>query len=96
MDKFNETMDRLGDKAMTIVEKYFDGKSPGGDLVNAALTIIGKDVVVRQQRRLDKHITRSQNIRIAQFVLDDPEVRREYMKKMHPDLAPFLKAPKKK
>ena len=87
---FSERMGVLGDKAVSIIEKYFDGKTKGSDQVSAALNVLSKAIQVRHQERLSKQIDRSQNLRTAQFILDDPESRRAYIAAQHPEIRQFL------
>jgi hypothetical protein len=78
----------LGEKAVTIMEEYFDGKRTGTDKVKEASSVLREAVKVRNRDKMDQQVTRSQAISLAKII--PKETRDKFLGMMIPEVKPFL------
>jgi DNA-directed RNA polymerase alpha subunit len=94
MEDFREHILNLSEKAVRIMDEYFDGKRAGTEKVQEASAMIREGVKISNRDQVDAQVKRSQALKLISFV--PAERRDEYISITNPDVKPFLLARPKK
>ena len=92
-EEFRDSIKSLGDKAIVIMQKYFEGK-PGGNtqMARIASKTIGQAIKIEHMDQIKGQNEISSAIRIAHLLPKDQNLRNTYIKAMIPGVRPLLMA----
>jgi len=88
MEEFRGSVLNLANKAVTIMNEYFDGDRHGTDKVQEASSMIREGVKISNRDQVDVQVKRSQAIRLMPYI--PKENRTEYIKFTNPEVPPLL------
>lgn len=83
-----EGLIKLGNRAIPMLEEFFDGKRELSDKVEQALKVLQFAVKTTHLEQLKEHITRGQALRLMTFLTQ--EQREEYIKLTHPEVKAIM------
>ncbi len=96
MNDFRTKTLGIGNKALSIMEEYLDGKRQGTDKVGFAAKMVTAALKVEHMNQLSDHAKKSFALRLMKYLPVDEELRKQYIKLTNPEIPPkLLDRPKK-
>jgi len=94
-EDFRSNVKLLGDKAVDIMQDYFDGKrkdNNAADMIRVVSTTIGQAIKIEHMDQIKAQNEISSAIRICHLLPKDQKLRNNYIKSMIPGIKPLLMA----
>lgn len=80
----------LGEKALKIMDEYFEGKKEGTDKIKEASKMIAQAIKVDHMDQIQKNADRSFGLRLLPFLPKDGKVREKYIELTNPEVKGLL------
>jgi len=84
-----EKVVEIGEKALKIMDDYFDGRREGTDKIKEASRMITQAIKVEHMNQIQKNSDRSFALRLLPFLPND-ESKTKYIELTNPSLKPLL------
>lgn len=89
MGGIRERVAEMGEKALKIMDDYFDGKTTGSEKVKFADRAISNAIKVEHMNQISKQSDRSFGLRLIPYLKDD-SVKKKYIEMTNPDVKGLL------
>ena len=85
-----EKVTSVGEKALTIMDEYFEGKREGTDKVQEASKMITQAIKVEHMNQIQRNTDRSFGLRLLGYLPKDEKVRNKYIEMTNPEIKGLL------
>ena len=91
-NQFREKVQKVGDKALNVIDEYFDGKRDSAEKVSEAMKMVQSSIKIEHMNQIKGHLDRSLALRLIKFLPEDNETRNEYIRITNPEIQHLLLA----
>jgi len=90
MEDFVEKVIVQGDKALSILTEYFEGKRAGTDMIKIADKAVSRGLKAHHIRQIQNNTDRSFSLRLIQYLPKDEKLRKKYIELTNPVMKGML------